>query len=363
MSSDSLETKCERKKIAKNCCNTKLHLTECSFSWTIDRYSSLVLRRNKTLKSSQFTAVGDNLKWNLEHYVYDDPYDNNQYVALFDLRVHLDGYENVEKYGTITGSAQISFMKPDGHKLETRNSDIDITPTKGPQSIFSFQISVVEVKEWTFQDELTIFCSVSYWKENDIVTTSSEQSPNRFEISESSLAQDFERCYLDDYFSDVTVSVKGKKYPVHKIILAIRSSVFNTMFRNKMQESRNNHIVITDIEQEPFEEMLHYIYTGKVTNIEESAFELLPAADKYDLIELKAMCEVVLCWKLSTDNAARILILADMHRADELKTFALQFIKENYASCEDFKNSEIWTVLTTSHLQLMKDMLAVFCEK
>ncbi|XP_065209094.1 speckle-type POZ protein B-like [Planococcus citri] len=362
MSSNTLVTKCERKRIVKNCCKTKSHIKECSFLWTIDHYSKIVLKRGEKLESSQFTAVDDDLKWCLEHTTY---WSNCYQYVSFALRVHLDCHENLEKYGTITANAEISFMKPDGHETGTRNSTINITPMEDSHSKTSLlcEFGVGSMNEWTFQDELTIFCCVSYCKENDIVTTSS-QDPNSFEISESSLSQDFERCYLDDdHFTDAIISVKDKDYPVHKIILATRSSVFNTMFRSKMQESQNNRIVIPDIEQEPFEEMLHYIYTGKTKNLDESAFELLPAADKYDLKDLKAMCEEMLYRKLSTDNAAKILMLADMHHANELKTLTLRFIRDNYASCEDFKNSEIWTELTTSHVQLIKDMLAAFCEK
>ncbi|XP_065204072.1 speckle-type POZ protein-like [Planococcus citri] len=168
---------------------------------------------------------------------------------------------------------------------------------------------------------------------------------------------------MNEDFSDVTISVKGKNYPAHKLILAARSSVFKAMFRNDMQESQKNRIVINDIEEETFEEMLHYIYTGKVKNLEESAFELLSVADKYDLKELKNACEGILLSKLSADNVGKILVLADMHNAEELKANALRFIKAKYSNCGNYENTEMWKILTESRPSLMKDMLAMVFNK
>lgn len=54
----------------------------------------------------------------------------------------------------------------------------------------------------------------------------------------------------------------------------------------------------------------------------------LPAPDlfQYALERLKVMCEDALCTSLSVENAAEILILADLHSADQLKTQAVDFI-------------------------------------
>lgn len=52
----------------------------------------------------------------------------------------------------------------------------------------------------------------------------------------------------------------------------------------------------------------------------------LPRLPQYALERLKVMCEDALCTSLSVDNAAEILILADLHSADQLKTQAVDFI-------------------------------------
>ncbi|XP_065209103.1 speckle-type POZ protein-like isoform X2 [Planococcus citri] len=268
-----------------------------------------------------------------------------------------DSKDDLEKYGPVSGDVKIIV------RTITIASSFTLTFGKNDQYSTSSYCPVNEMQRWTSEaGQLKVLCELTYVKSNDIVNVSSPYYSSTIGMSESRLSTDLEQLYIGDCFNDLTISVKGKNYAVHKAILATRSSVFNAMLRNDMQESQKNLINITDIEQETFEEMLHYIYTGKTKNLDELAFELLPIADKYDLKELRIMCENVVFKKLSTDNAVKILILADMHHAEELKKDTLQFIRDNYANCEDFKNADVLNNLTTSRAQLLKDMLDVFCK-
>ncbi|KAL6953832.1 hypothetical protein U1Q18_046962 [Sarracenia purpurea var. burkii] len=99
--------------------------------------------------------------------------------------------------------------------------------------------------------------------------------------------------------------------------------------RNDMRENVRNCIVVTDIGENVIEEMLRYIYTGNVENLDDLADDLFQAADKYDLGELKAICENVLSSNLSDDSAAKTLVLADLHRAYELKSKTMDYIVLN----------------------------------
>lgn len=98
------------------------------------------------------------------------------------------------------------------------------------------------------------------------------------------------------------------------------------MFEHEMEERKQNRVDITDVDHEVLREMLRFIYTGKATNLEKMADDLLAAADKYALERLKVMCEEALCTSLAIENAAEILILADLHSADQLKAQAIDFI-------------------------------------
>ena len=47
---------------------------------------------------------------------------------------------------------------------------------------------------------------------------------------------------------------------------------------------------------------------------------------QYALERLKVMCEEALCTNLSIDNVSEVLVLADLHSAEQLKTHAIDFI-------------------------------------
>lgn len=52
------------------------------------------------------------------------------------------------------------------------------------------------------------------------------------------------------------------------------------MFEHEMEESKQNRVLISDVEHEVLKEMLRFIYTGKAPNLDKMADDLLAAADK-----------------------------------------------------------------------------------
>ena len=76
------------------------------------------------------------------------------------------------------------------------------------------------------------------------------------------------------------------------MILGARSLVFNAMFVHNMTESQEKKIDIEDLDIETVKDMLKYMYAGKIENLNTRSPRLLEAADKYQLSELKEICEV-----------------------------------------------------------------------
>ena len=72
------------------------------------------------------------------------------------------------------------------------------------------------------------------------------------------------------------------------------------MFSNTVKESINNQV---DIDGDVFEEMLTYIYYGEVNNFDYLADELVIAADKYRIEDLKIICKQKLVALISEENA------------------------------------------------------------
>ena len=62
--------------------------------------------------------------------------------------------------------------------------------------------------------------------------------------------------------------------------ISASSIVFEKMFQQDITETSKNKVDLKDIEPDVFEELLNYIYTGKVTKLENMAADLLDAAFK-----------------------------------------------------------------------------------
>lgn len=95
-----------------------------------------------------------------------------------------------------------------------------------------------------------------------------------------------------------------------------------------LAESNNDSVLIEDLDQETIRGMLHFIYSGNVPNLQNIAFKLLAAADKYEIKRLKALCEQSLYNSLSVQNACDILMHADLHVAEQLKTLCITYINQ-----------------------------------
>ena len=100
------------------------------------------------------------------------------------------------------------------------------------------------------------------------------------------------------------------------------------MFTASMTEKDAEEVQITDVPYGIFKEMIHYIYTEETPKLNDVAYDLLQAADKYELEDLKSKCEQKLMENLSVENAVIFLILADRHSAHDLKATALKFFRQ-----------------------------------
>lgn len=172
---------------------------------------------------------------------------------------------------------------------------------------------------------------------------------------------DFENLLHCHEFSDVTFQVNGKEFHAHKAILAIRSPVFAAMFSHDMLEKQQNMVNIEDIDSEVFEELLRFIYAGKVKASQMAKFtvELLGAADKYNIQKLKTMCEKILYRGIHKDNAVEYLNIAEQCNAMVLRTLSIKFIATH---AKDMTERAEFKSLGTKHPSLMYEIFCALAE-
>lgn len=160
--------------------------------------------------------------------------------------------------------------------------------------------------------------------------------------------------FLDyEKFSDVSLVTPGKTFYAHKVVLAARSPVFHAMFARDADHEANRVVKILDVHDEVLKELLRFVYTGRVANVEDATCEMLIAAERFALDDLKAMCEKNLARRLSVENAANMLVLADRHKASELKAKAIRFINEN---AMDVIQSGGYRLIVQSYLHLIEEL-------
>lgn len=122
-----------------------------------------------------------------------------------------------------------------------------------------------------------------------------------------SAVANFSKIFADPTFSDFTFNVKGKKFTVHKNILAAASPVMHKLFTSNFAESNRKYCNINHIQPKVFEIFLRFIYTGEVpTNIKDVSMDLYEAAHYYGIDELKRICKQEIHGNLSKENAPDI---------------------------------------------------------
>ncbi|GFR17430.1 speckle-type POZ protein A [Trichonephila clavata] len=144
------------------------------------------------------------------------------------------------------------------------------------------------------------------------------------------LSSNFETLYETQRWSDFTLQTVERKFPVHKTILAARSTVFAAMFEHDMKEQHSDSVLIPDVEASILDDMLRYVYTGTIQVMTlHKAMGLFACADKYNLDELKTMCKKFLLDHLSIGNVCDIAMMADLYSELELKEATKNFFAKN----------------------------------
>jgi hypothetical protein len=133
--------------------------------------------------------------------------------------------------------------------------------------------------------------------------------------------------FLTGKFSDIKIKVGGKEFHVHRCILSLASEVFERMFLSDMIETRSNIIEINDISDDICEELLRFIYCNEIKHLDINALDLLYAADKYSIENLKTLCIQSLIDTFTFETAAEMLVRANIYNSKLLKDNLLLFIK------------------------------------
>ena len=155
----------------------------------------------------------------------------------------------------------------------------------------------------------------------------------------------------DINLGDIVLSVEGHKIHCHKLILSTCSNVFKTMFTTDMIEKHSNEIILKDIQLPTLKSLLTFMYSDDVDS-DEITTDLLAAAEFYELLKLKDICEDRLITMLDVCNVGSLWLCGYLHNAEKLEFKSTAFMARHWQLL--IEDEEVQTICKDySHLAIM----------
>ncbi|CAL5046128.1 unnamed protein product [Urochloa decumbens] len=191
--------------------------------------------------------------------------------------------------------------------------------------------SEIEASSCLRDDCLIVQCDVTVIKEPLV-------KPGGFEVRvpPSDLLDNLGKLRFEEGMkgADVAFKVKDTLFPAHKIVLAMRSPVFDAQLYGPMADKPSKYLTIGDMHPYVFKALLHFVYTDSMpcleefddaTDKKEMVRHLLVAADRYGMERLKLICEGILCKSIGVEDVATSLALADTYFCHNLRNACVAF--------------------------------------
>lgn len=302
---------------------------ELNFNWVVENFSILPQGIDEEICSPEFSSDSDMNRWRLKLYP------KGQHSCQGFIAVHLARGVTVKKMPPVPTMFEITLL----------NSKNDVlTSNKFHAKMFdndnkSYGIGLLKLEDVFSKggllhptDELHIRCQVRYENKKNVYTQSvSQVSITSAPTAAANLTKRFEHLFNEGMeFSDMEIRVRGVTFLAHKVVLATGSPVFAAMLQAKgFTENKTNILKIDDLEPPVVKEMLRFLYTDRVENMDELAKELLVVADRYLIDLLRSECQSFLAQRVTVENCCQLLALADSHSAADLKTVTMSFLMQH----------------------------------
>ncbi|KAM0729313.1 Speckle-type POZ protein [Formica fusca] len=147
----------------------------------------------------------------------------------------------------------------------------------------------------------------------------------------------------EKFDSLVTFVINEECLQVNKDLLCSHSTVFEAV----LKESEDNKIKISDTSYNILKELLSFLQSGCLSqNIKtdaEALCELFITAEKYDIKDLKLVCEELLIINTTIKNVIEHLRIAYLNGGQILERYAIEFIKLHFKDIDD--NAEFKTLV------------------
>uniref|UniRef100_A0AC35TH87 BTB domain-containing protein n=1 Tax=Rhabditophanes sp. KR3021 TaxID=114890 RepID=A0AC35TH87_9BILA len=340
---------------------TRVTAVSSKLEWQIDQFEKLMklFKNGQNLVSRQFScSQAPTIIWELHVYPNGKRDEDIGNVSFFLRQVGLHGTSE-----PIMTEFQIYAMVQPATRTNVCKDTKDFTNQQGRGK---FQVARDKMIQSLRTDgSLLLVCEVEYLPPGSNFSVESTLEIEAIDETDEDDYKDSVQTNLKDMFdnelfTDCVIIVGSKQFKAHRCILAQHSQVFRRMFaQDTMIESQNGKIDITDSRHEAVKALLQFIYTGETIGIENFAEDVLTIADKYAIFPLKEHCEKLLKKCINVKNVTVMVVFADTHSADILKSECIRFISQRHS--EILKSAE-WKTLKREYNSLGTEILETVVE-
>lgn len=306
-------------------------IMEINFLWTLKKFLSLLhnIQNGQNIESSPFYAARDRkLRWSLVLYPKGYSRSSRDHLSLF-----LFLLSNKSHTHRVSAHFELSLKNSTGETLlyrKTFQKFRDPPEGKGYEHFIKLENLLEKSSNYLCNGNLTVHCTLRYQVDAGITVKPVPTKPiNHRPLPAGTLAHQLELLYQGGRFTDITFSINGKEFRAHKLLLVSRSPYFANLFQHDITLRLLDYLELQDVRAEVFEQVLHFVYTDSIQNVEEFPEDLLIAANKYQIEALKEACENYLIRTITNQNCINLLLLGDFHCAPRLKEAAITFIESH----------------------------------
>ncbi|KFM68819.1 Speckle-type POZ protein B, partial [Stegodyphus mimosarum] len=310
-------------------CRTRINVVQISFEWPVENFSNMSI--NTILYNAFIVEMPKPCRWCLQLYIRE----NDKKDRIFEISIIKPNYFESKP---IFVKSKISF---------------DVTNCFENDHLFE------KDKKWKCaeflpniskdpQDALLLKCEFKFSDCNHSSETLEISCGFAPSIKCHYFSNSLLKLYRSGQYSDVNLLVASKTLSAHKFILCARSSVFYGMFKKENANSANSGIEIADVDPDVMDEMLEYMYSGRLEKpLNERAIHLYAAGDKYNVSAFKEECSAFLKSNLSAKNVCKVVQLAHSHSDDDLYKSTLKYFSEH---AKDIFSTQEWKTIAKENL-------------
>jgi speckle-type POZ protein len=320
-----------------------------SFQFHIHNFATLITTKNHYIASPEFTCNGR--QWQLRLYPGGESYATEGNVSA---------YLEYLSEGSITIRFEIKILDKFGNIKKVRTSAKREFPTPAGKNRWGWpdfisRSDILDASQHILDSNGALTVVVSIEVEEEQTTAFVPKNPFVDMILKK---------FNDETTADVSFEVaderKGNKkkskssvfFHAHRSILNMCAPMLAALFGS------NDTASITDVKPDTFRHVLFYVYGGEIPeeDLKTHAKDIIDAADKYSIVNLKLEAEAVYVelTKITIDNAIDNLLYADTKNCALLKEAVMNFLAEHSVEAAE-KIS-----FTDFPAHVVKDLLVAF---